>query len=484
MKAPVSLTARVSLLFAAAAASVLLVSGTLFGHAAENHFLQNDTEELYGKMEFIRRVLTGITSPDAAAQLPSRIGDARFGHPGLAISIVTDDHTVLYSTGPADIVSHLRASTELVASRPIAWSSGDRTYRIVANRLPLGATGSLPVSVAVALDISGDRSFMAEFEQFLWFGMALAMAIMAVLGWAAVHRGLLPLRKLSQKVATTSVARLDEPLPVAGVPPELRELVLAFNRMLARIDDSFRRLSEFSSDLAHELRTPIHNMLIQSQVTLSQERAPEIYRAALQANIEDLERLSAMASDMLFIARADNRLLAPTCKPIELHQEVEQLLAFYEAYAAGRGVGLRQSGTATVSGDRPMLQRALSNLLSNAIRFTPTGGEVTVAISQDADATEVGVTNPGPQIPAEHLSRIFERLYRIDPSRQEGEADHAGLGLAIAKSIVELHGGHIDVQSAAGRTCFTVRLPQAPAINAPTSAAPHADAPAEMRASR
>lgn len=142
MTAPVSLTARVSLLFAAAAASVLLVSGTLFEHAAENHFVQNDTEELYGKMEFIRRVLTGITSPDAAAQLPSRIGDARFGHPGLAISIVAGDHTVLYSTGPADIVSHLRASTDLVASRPITWSSAERAYRIVANRLPLGAAGS------------------------------------------------------------------------------------------------------------------------------------------------------------------------------------------------------------------------------------------------------------------------------------------------------------------------------------------------------
>lgn len=210
---------------------------------------------------------------------------------------------------------------------------------------------------------------MAEFEQFLWFGMALAIAIMAVLGWAAVHRGLLPLRTLSQKAAATSVTRHDEPLAVAGVPPELRQLVLAFNRMRPRIDDSFRRLSErrlserrlseFSSDLAHELRAPIHNMLIQSQVTLSQEPDPEVYRAALQANIEDLERLSALASDMLFIARADNRLLAPTRQPIELDQEVEQLLAFYEAYAAGRGVTLHQAGTATVSGGRAMLQCAV-----------------------------------------------------------------------------------------------------------------------------
>ena len=170
----------------------------------------------------------------------------------------------------------------------------DRTYRIVGNRLPLGTPGQPPVTVAIALDITSDRAFMREFAEFMWFGMGLAMVVMAVLGWAAVHRGLLPLRKLSTMVAAISAERLDKPLPEAGVPPELSELVLAFNRMLARLEDSFRRLSEFSADLAHELRTPIHNLLIQTQVTLRSgaqcrrvSRQPAVQPRGARASLQD-----------------------------------------------------------------------------------------------------------------------------------------------------------------------------------------------------
>jgi two-component system, OmpR family, heavy metal sensor histidine kinase CusS len=272
MKTPVSLTARVSLLFAVAAASVLLVAGVLFQRAAENHFLDDDTLELNGKMELMRSVLASVTTPDSIAQLPTRIADAMFGHPGIAIAVTASDGAVLFSTGPADVVKHLLGSIELGGPQPATWSSSDRVYRFVTNRLPLGIPSRSPASVAIALDITSDRDFMSEFREFLWFGMALAMVVMALLGWAAVYRGLLPLRELSAMFAAISAERLDKPLPEAGVPSELREVVFAFNRMLARLDDSFRRLSEFSSDLAHELRTPIQNMLIQTQVTLSQER--------------------------------------------------------------------------------------------------------------------------------------------------------------------------------------------------------------------
>jgi two-component system, OmpR family, heavy metal sensor histidine kinase CusS len=279
-----------------------------------------------------------------------------------------------------------------------------------------------------------------------------------LLGWAAAYRGLLPLREISATVAAVSAEHLDKPLPEAGVPPELRALVLAFNHMLARLEDSFRRLSEFSADLAHELRTPVHNLLIQTQVTLSREREASDYRANLQSNLEELERLSRMSTDMLFLARADNSLIALKRERIDLHKEVDQLRGFYEAYASERGVGLAQSGAATIFADRLMIQRALSNLLSNAIRFTSAGKRVSVTILEGAETATVTVTNPGPEIAAEHLSKIFERLYRVDPARREGEAGHAGLGLAIANSIVEMHGGSIRAESDAGETSFTITL--------------------------
>jgi two-component system heavy metal sensor histidine kinase CusS len=472
MKTPTSLTARVSLLFAIAAAGVLLVAGVLFERAVENHFFDDDTLELNGKMELMRSVLASVTTPDSIAQLPARVSDAMFGHPGIAIAVAASDGSALFSTGAADVVKHMLGSAELGKPQPATWSSGDRVYRFLTSRLPLGIPGRPLATVAIALDITSDRDFMSAFRRFLWFGMALAMVIMALLGWAAVFRGLSPLRELSAMFAAISAERLDKPLPEAGVPRELREVVMAFNRMLARLDDSFRRLSEFSADLAHELRTPIQNVLIQTQVTLSRERDVKEYRANLQSNLEELERLSRMASDMLFLAKADNRLIAPKREPLLLHEEVGRLLGFYEAYASDRGVELTQSGTATISGDRLMIQRALSNLLSNAIRFTPPGGLVAVSIFEDMEAARVSVTNPGPAIPIEHRSRIFERLYRIDSSRREGEAEHAGLGLAITRSIVELHAGSIGVESSADETRFTVTLPREQAVQAESPRSP------------
>ena len=460
MKAPLSLTARVSLLFAAAAAGVLLAAGALFEHAAEDHFLDDDREELVGKTELIRRLLANATTPAAVAELPTLIAGTTFGHPGMAIAVASANGAVLYSTGPRAVVGHLLASGELGQAQPAIWSHSGHVYRIAASRMPLGIPASLPVTVAIALDITGDRAFMNEFRQFLWFGMALSILIMAMLGWAAAQRGLLPLHRLSSRVAAVSAQHLDKPLPEATLPDELRELVLAFNRMLARLEDSFRRLSEFSADLAHELRTPIQNLLVQTQVTLNRERDAAEYRDNLQANLEELERLSRMTADMLFLAKADNRLLALRCEPLDLQREGEQLLTFYEAYASDRGVALTQTGAATLSGDRLMIQRALANLLSNAIRFTPRGGTVALDLSESEEALTVRVTNPGPEIPPERLPRIFERLYRIDPSRREGNAEHAGLGLAIAKSIVEMHGGTIRAESSAGRTRFSVLLPR------------------------
>ena len=463
MSKPISLTARISLLFAGAAACVLLIAGALFARAVEDQSLRRDTEELGGMMEFVRTVLAGVATPEGMTQIPLRISDSRFEHPSIAVVLAALDGTILYSAGPGEVVKHLLAGAEIGSAEPVTWSHGDATYRIAANRFPLGIPGSAPVTVAIAFNITRDQEFITEVRAYLWLGVAQAGLAMALLGWVAARRGLLPLHRFSTMVAAISAERLDEPVPEAGMPAELHELMFAFNAMLTRLEDSFRRLSEVSSDIAHELRTPLHSLLMQTQVTLSRDRNASDYRAILQSNLEEFERLSRMVSDMLFLARADNREIVLRREPVELHKEVERLFGFYEALASDRGVHLEQSGRATVQSDRLMIQRALSNLLSNAIRFTPAGKSVSVAISQDADRATVKVENPGEQIPAEHLERVFERLYRIDPSRREGDTEHAGLGLAITKSIVELHGGSVGAESAEGRTCFTLALPREPA---------------------
>lgn len=460
MRLPLSLTARLSLLFAAAAAGVLLVAGLLFERAADNHFLEHDREELYGKMELMRDLLRTTTSRDALAALPLRLHDAISGHPGIVVLVAEGDGSVLFSIGNAEVVQHLRAGAEIGEPGPVTWPNADSTYSIVANRLALGIPGSQPARVAIAFDVTDDQQFVTVFREFLWFGMAQAALAMGFLGWVAVRAGLAPLQKMSMTMATVSAQRLDTPLSTADVPHELQELAAAFNRMLTRLSDSFRRLSEFSSDIAHELRTPVNNLVLQTGVTLSRERDNAEYRAILQSNLEEFERLSRMISDMLFLAKADNRLVVLNREPVDLRAEVTRLFEFYDALAGERGVRLVQSGTAEACGDRLMIQRALSNLLSNAIRFTPEEMDITVKLGEDKDWVTVAVANPGPDIPAETVPRLFDRLYRIDPSRREGHPDNIGLGLAITKSIVEMHGGTISAESDNGRTCFTITIPR------------------------
>jgi len=466
MKSPISLTARLSLLFAGSVAFALLVAGMLFGRAVEGQFQMHHLEELDGKMEVIRDTLGNSASYESIAVLQEQLHNTVMaGHPHSAITIVGSDGTVLLSMGQPKVVRHLVESAAMGKSQPATWSSDNRTYRTAADRVALGVPGSQPAEVAISLDITSDEDFLRAFRRFLWFGIGLGSLAMGLIGWMAVRKGLSPLRNVSAMLANVSTSQLDKPIPMADVPSDLQDLISAFNRMLARLHDSFRRLSEFSSDIAHELRTPINNMMLQTQVALSRKRDTEEYYATLQSDLEELRRLSRMIEDMLFLANADNCLVAPKLETTDLREEVAKLLDFFEIVASERQVSLVQSGAApTVLSDRLMIQRALSNLLSNALRFTPEGMMIDVRIREDAGMASVTVGNPGPEIPAEHLPKNFGRLYRVDASRREGDTLNVGLGLAITKSIVEIHGGTVSAESAKGRTCFTITLPFRPEI--------------------
>jgi two-component system heavy metal sensor histidine kinase CusS len=292
----------------------------------------------------------------------------------------------------------------------------------------------------------------------LALAIALAALATAALGWIVTRWGLSPLRQVTDRVTGISAERLAERLPVTGLPTELKPLATAFNAMLARLDDSFRRLSEFSSNIAYELRTPISNLMTQTQVALSSARDKDEYKEVLYSSLEEYERMAQMVGDMLYLAQAENGLLNPGHEQIDLASETRDLFDYFEAWAEEHAIALTMAGAASVVGDRLMLRRALSNLLSNAIRHTPRGLAVQVSMGRHADTVTLAVENPGPAIPAEHLHRLFDRFYRVDPSRQR-RGDGTGLGLAICKSIVEAHGGTISVSSDDKRTHFELNLP-------------------------
>src|SRR5690606_34834482 len=246
--------------------------------------------------------------------------------------------------------------------------------------------------------------------------------------------------RISAEIRRIKSDHLSIRLAPNTVPVELTELAVSFNDMLDRIEEGFSRLSNFSADIAHELRTPITNLKTQTEVALSQPRDIEQYREILYSNLEEYDRMAKMVSDMLFLAQADNQLLKPEFATVDLNAEIQDLFDYFSAWAEEREVGLHLTGSPVcVQGDRLMIRRALSNLLSNAIRYTPPGHRVTANLATNDHQVSVQIRNSGPVIPEEHLSRICDRFYRLDAARQRS-GEGAGLGLAIAKSIIEAHG--------------------------------------------
>jgi len=249
-------------------------------------------------------------------------------------------------------------------------------------------------------------------------------------------------------------------MPVDAVPVEMAELAGELNRMLDRLQSDFMRLQDFSSDLAHELRTPISNLLTQTQVTLSNARDAAVYRDILASNAEELQRLARMVSDMLFLAKTERGVNLPSKERFSAHHEVQALLEFYEAVAEEKNIRLSAEGDGEILGDPLMFRRAISNLLSNALRHAPEGGEVHVIIADTKQSTAVTVENTGQDIDPQALPRLFDRFFRADPARSRLASDGAGLGLSITKAIAEAHGGTASATSLNGRTRFTLTFPQ------------------------
>ncbi|MDR1934672.1 MAG: heavy metal sensor histidine kinase [Candidatus Accumulibacter sp.] len=450
-----SVTRRLTALFALVSTTVLLGLGTLIGGTVEQHFVEQDAGILAGKLDLARRILEKVKTEDELIAVPQELDDALAGQGGLAVAVVAPDGRLLFATSGAGFPQTLLTRRTLAdAAHPFLWrTDGGIPMRGISARVPTGIAGAPPVVVGVATDISHHEHYMAGFRVTLWSFVAVAALLSGVLGWLAARRGLAPLQAIRRKAEGITAQRLDARLAAGDVPLELSGLVETLNDMLARLEESFRRLSDFSSDLAHEFRTPINNLMTQTQVTLSHPRRADDYREVLASNIEEYERLSRMVADMLFIAKADEGRIVPTRERLELAPLIGDLVEFHRLAADEKGVAIDNDGEGAIHGDPLMIRRAISNLLSNAIRHAPPGGRVGVSIRAEAERLAVEVTNSGETIPAVHLPRLFDRFYRAGAARA-GDGSHSGLGLAIVKSITEAHGGRVAVTSVGGLTCF------------------------------
>ncbi|MBU0498823.1 MAG: heavy metal sensor histidine kinase [Gammaproteobacteria bacterium] len=442
---PRSIALRFALTSFLGTALILSGLGLYLLRAVEAHFESSDRAELEGALHHLGHM---ARTEQGLSGLPEQVETMRLRDGPLRVRLEQADGRVLLDS--------LGFSIATTGSDFTTLEAGGNQYRLLS--APVETGNGEVLHAYLAADLGRHLAFMERFRLALQTAIAVALLLSVGLSLFASRWGLTPLTHMRELLRTVSGERLHMRLRPGDLPLELRGLSVEFNQMLERLDESFRRLSQFSSDIAHELRTPVTNLMTQTQVALSGARDVDQYREILYSNLEEYERMAQMVGDMLFLAQADYGLLQPGTGTVDLAIETRGLFDYFDAWAEERGVSLALEGELAVPGDRLMLRRALSNLLSNAIRHTPAGGVARVKLSAESGTASIRVENPGPGISPEQLPRLFDRFYRVDPSRQR-RGDGAGLGLAIVKSIIEAHGGTLSVASAGGLTCFRIGLP-------------------------
>lgn len=456
MRRPPSLALRLNLLFGIAVLVVFSAFGWLIQNSIQRHFAETDTSELEIIAQAVGNVLSTRPARENSTLIERRFDDLLVGHHSTSLLIKDrNGETVFTSQGP-DLSAVIQENSH--GSSVQEWNDGKHNYRVLVRPVRDKQTASEKLyTMAVAVPIDYHLRFLHGFRNTLWLMIASGIAITSLLGWLAIRQGLAPLHNIVNRIRHISANELNTRLKPEKLPGELTDLAVSFNGMLGRMEESFQRLSNFSADIAHDLRTPMTTMMTQTQVALSQTRTVDEYREILYSNIEEYEQMAQMITDMLFLAQADNGQHKLNATDIDLAREVTTLFEYYDAWAEERGISLALEGNALVSGDRLMLRRALGNLLSNSIRHASSGEPVRVKLSSsEKESVDIVIENPGPEIPAEHIPKLFDRFYRVDPSRQEGGT---GLGLAIVKSIVDVHGGKVSATSTETLTKFKITLP-------------------------
>ncbi|MCI0705244.1 MAG: heavy metal sensor histidine kinase [Planctomycetia bacterium] len=316
-----------------------------------------------------------------------------------------------------------------------------------------------PLTVQVARSLS---TFDHESDELLWaFLLAGPLTVAATLvgGYLLAGRTLAPVERITETARSISGERLDQRVPVANPGDELGRLAATLNDMLDRLERSFTEMHRFTADAAHELRTPLAVIRNEAEVALRTPRSAKEYTRVLETLLEEVVRLSEMADQLLFLCRQDAGLNPPAREEVRLDELLRAVAENMRLVAEAKGVTLVLADNlpCTVRGDAHQLRRVFYNLIDNAVKYTAAGGTVRVASRRDGDEVVVTVFDTGIGIPAEHLPRVFDRFYRVDPSRT---GDGAGLGLSICRAVVEGAGGTITAVSDEGRgSVFEVRLP-------------------------
>ena len=456
---PRSIASKLVLLFTLAAALLLLCGLGLLYWIVVRHAFEEDNAVLGDRISDLR---AGLNAAGGRKILDQELKTIRAGERAAYWVRVMETGGRIVAETPG--MSSLLPTTIFPAPqsprqsvlRPADYRTRGKLFSLVST---VEEADGQPLTIQVAQDRSADQQFMQEFAALLAVVLALGVLASAVIAITVTKRELRPVAEMTRALKRIGPKRLDERVTLTGWPLELQPLAVAFDDMLDRLEDSFTRLSQFSADLAHELRTPIANILGEAQVTLTRTRTAEDYRAVIESSVGECERLSGIVDNLLFLARAEAAEGNIQRTLFNGRTAIEKIAAFYEPVAEEQQIAITCSGECEIHADSMLFGRAVSNLMENALRFTPAGGTIEISVATSAKQSEVSVKDTGQGIDVEHLSRVFDRFYRVDSSRS---SEGAGLGLALVRSITDLHGGSAAITSEVDRgTIVTLTFPSA-----------------------
>ena len=446
MRAP-SIRRRLSLWFAAQTFFGLsVVCLAVYLVTAWNFGAKQDTEIAH-KAELVQHLLAESERAGDLSTLRHKLEDFFSMEDEFSLSIVTATGDVIFRSAPP------------AGGR---WVRSDR-------RMPWRAPGAQagPLTVSIGISVTNDARLLERLAWTLLGAVLLGTALVSLTGFWLVRRGLRPLKALAERTAAMAPDRPNEPIGALAFAEELQPWITQFNALLLRVQRAYVQLESFNADVAHELRTPLANLIGSTELALTRPRGNEELQAVLASNLEEIGRLSGIVTDMLFLSQAERGGATRSRATVSLAAQAADVIDFHDAMLEEAGLRARVEGDASVDVDAALVRRALSNLLGNAIRFAAPDSAIAIEIGPDSgpgsqrDAIALALVNRGAPIAPEVLPRLFERFYRAAPAR-DGSARHHGLGLAIVEAIARMHGGRVFASSHDGTTRIGFTVPTQP----------------------
>ena len=457
-----SLTARLSITFVVITVACFSVVGFLLFKAVSRRIYIHDQTNIMLDARHLRRLAEDLQSPDDVIAHKDRLIALVLGDNANGLR-VTDRNGRL-------LIDHVPMEYELVTQPVIpddqrivpesirSWTdrNGDE-IRGVTTAATLKNGDS--VTIAVARSLADRTALLTKYRSDVALSLLTGLLVAVALSYLLVRRALRPLHTMAESASAITAQRLSTRMPLKDAPTELLALSTSLNEMLARLEQGFARVWQFTVDLAHDLRTPIGNLRGANEVALNRHRSLAEYETLLGSNIEECDRVSRTIESVLFLARAESPQFALQRAVLDTKEELHRIADYFEGLSSEAGVTIVVDASATVHADRDLFRRAVNNLLSNALRYTPSSHAIHLRAASTEQGVDVSVENPGRGIAPEHLDKLFDRFYRVDRSRSDS-ANSTGLGLSIVKSIMELHGGSVSVRSNPQVTCFTLHFPR------------------------